>query len=214
MNTTPEQEFKKELIAGSRWVHYRADTFLLRQGELGDKVVFILDGQVKVERSEPDGKCSILAFRGPGEILGRTAVLRSCRRFASVEALKPCKVAVISADAYLEFMAKSSLAVQVAQHAQGRLIESMIVQGKDHPLARLVFALTCLADRNWNGVGLAAQVVLHATRTDLGRHLRVGRNTVSTLLGQLEGFGVEAHRNAITITDLPKLRAVAEKLGI
>lgn len=214
MNTTPEQKFKEELIAGSRWTHYRADTFLLRQGELGDKVVIILDGQVKVQRSEPDGKFSVLAFRGPGEILGRTAVLRGCRRFASVEALKPCKVAVISADAYRKFTEKSSLAVQVAQHAQERLIESMTVQGKDHPLTRLVFALTRLADRNWNGAELTAQVVLHATRTDLGSHLRVGRNTISTLLGQLEDFGVEAHRNTITITDLPRLRAVAKKLGI
>lgn len=205
---------QKELIANSRQIHYGAETLLLRQGDPGDKVVIILKGQAKVERLEPNGECGVLAFRGPGEILGRTAVLRGISRFANVETLEPCKVAVISAETYLKFMTKSELVDQVAEHARGRLIESMIVQGKGRPLDRLVFALARLADRDWNGAGTTTQVVLHATRTDLGRHLRVGRNTISKLLEQLEGFGVEARRNAITITDLPTLRKAARELEI
>lgn len=212
VQATPEQDLLQDLIKTSPTYYCRAEQLLLRQGEPGDRVVIIIEGLVKVERTELNGERSILAFRGPYEFVGRTAVLQSCRHFASVETLQPCKVAVVRPDAYLGSVAERSLTLPVVTHTHGRLIESMIVQGNSPPWIRLAFALVRLASRNWSGAAPDRPAVLHLTRTDLALHLRVSRNTISASLRQLAERGVEASRNTIVITDLSALGEAVKEL--
>jgi CRP-like cAMP-binding protein len=214
MNTTPEREVWDELITNSRRIRYRIKEFILRQGEPGNHVVIILDGQVKVQRVESNGECNVLAFRGSQEVLGRTAVLWRRRRFASVEALTSCQVACVPADVYCTAMARTALAAQAVAHAHERLLESMVVQGNGHPCTRLAFAVARLSERSQGDARPDERAMLCFTRLDLSRHLGVGRNTLSELLKQLEPFGVDTGRNSITIRDLPALRAFASELEI
>ncbi|MER7769589.1 cyclic nucleotide-binding domain-containing protein [Kitasatospora sp. NPDC096140] len=60
---------------------------LLRQGEPGTHVLALLAGVAKVCRRERNGDVRLLAFRGPGELLGEVAVLDDGARSASVHAI-------------------------------------------------------------------------------------------------------------------------------
>jgi HEAT repeat protein/ATP/ADP translocase len=64
---------------------YAADAALVREGEPGDELIVIVDGQVKVFHGEgPDAQ--LLTTFGAGDHIGELAVLRSQRRSATVVA--------------------------------------------------------------------------------------------------------------------------------
>jgi CRP-like cAMP-binding protein len=73
--------------------HPVGDT-LLRQGEPGTHVLALRSGVVKVTRRERSGDLTLLAFRGPGELLGEVAVLDDAVRSASVEAISHCSARI------------------------------------------------------------------------------------------------------------------------
>lgn len=79
---------------------------LVEQGEPGDELFLLFDGVLAVE---VDGQTMIEV--GPGAILGEMALLEGGRRTATLRAVTPCRVAVVSADRVnrqaLEELAKS-----------------------------------------------------------------------------------------------------------
>ena len=65
---------------------YRPDEALMTEGDLGDELVVLLDGSVRVERVEPDGSARFIRTYGAGEHIGELAVLRERPRVATVRA--------------------------------------------------------------------------------------------------------------------------------
>ncbi len=63
---------------------------LMRQGERGDEMFILLDGEVRVER---DGE--LVAQRGSGEILGEIALVDGGPRSATVTLAAPSRLLVI-----------------------------------------------------------------------------------------------------------------------
>lgn len=211
MKPHPEQTIWHELLENSRRARPLTGTLLLKQDEPGDRVVMILDGQVKVYR---EGERKVLAFRGPHEILGRTAVLYGRPRFANVVTLQPCEVAFVPASVYKRLTTANSLREQVSQHAHERFMESTITPEGEKLDEKLAFILAHHVECSPRGVGSSAHVVLHVTRAELADQLKVGRNSVSQSLRALEQHGVVVSRKKITITNLPALRQRAGKLEI
>ncbi|MFC7623148.1 cyclic nucleotide-binding domain-containing protein [Microlunatus sp. GCM10028923] len=60
---------------------------MLRQGDPGTHVLVLLSGVVKIVRFEADGRVRLLAFRGPGEVVGELAVQDDGSRLADVVAM-------------------------------------------------------------------------------------------------------------------------------
>jgi CRP-like cAMP-binding protein len=214
MGSNPELDVIGALIDGSPRCNHRSGGVIIRQGDVSGHVVVILDGQVKVRRIEKNGEGRILAFLGPDELIGRSGVLEGRRRFAQVEALGRCKVAVVPAQKYLALTNQVPRYRHVAAHIRERLVAVEIIQGDADPLTRLAFALARIAESCRLGGGPTAKAELRCSRTDLGRHLGMNRNNLSSLLKELEGVGVYAARSRITITDLQALREIAGELEI
>ncbi len=63
---------------------YVADEAIITEGDLGDELVVLLDGSVRVERLEPDGSTRFIRTYDAGEHIGELAVLRERPRVASV----------------------------------------------------------------------------------------------------------------------------------
>jgi serine/threonine-protein kinase len=74
---------------------YTAGSVIVREGDPGDKVYFIISGLCKVYKSI-DGEQLFLREMGPGEIFGETALLSPGPRTASVEATEDTAVYAIS----------------------------------------------------------------------------------------------------------------------
>jgi CRP/FNR family cyclic AMP-dependent transcriptional regulator len=65
---------------------YAPDEALMTEGDLGDELVILLEGSVRVERAEPDGSVRLIRTFEAGEHIGELAVLRERPRVATVSA--------------------------------------------------------------------------------------------------------------------------------
>jgi hypothetical protein len=65
---------------------YAPDEPLMTEGDLGDELVILLEGAVRVERVEPDGTMRQIRTFEAGEHIGELAVLRERPRVATVSA--------------------------------------------------------------------------------------------------------------------------------
>jgi hypothetical protein len=89
-----ERELSKVIIDSKpEFRHIAADKTLIEQGDEGDDIFLLFDGVMRVEK---DGEA--IAELGPGVLLGELAGLSDGRRTATVRAVTPCRVAVVSKD--------------------------------------------------------------------------------------------------------------------
>jgi HEAT repeat protein/ATP/ADP translocase len=63
---------------------YSAGEALVTQDEIGDELIVIVEGEVRVVRAEPDGTERLIRRYGPGDHIGELAVLRERPRVATV----------------------------------------------------------------------------------------------------------------------------------
>lgn len=193
-----------------RW-HPPGD-ILLRQGEGGTHVLAVLSGLAKVERTERNGSVAVLAFRGPGELLGELAVMGWGGRLASVTTLTRCDVAVMHEAAFVKFIQDYDLLPVLARFAQGRQREST-PQGGDL-LLRLAATLVHVADLLVRSGSNPHQTLeLPLKRVELARFFGVSRNTVTNRLGDLAPYRVRVSRMCILIEDLATLRRAVALLA-
>ncbi|MGW4384158.1 Crp/Fnr family transcriptional regulator [Kitasatospora sp. NPDC004531] len=195
------------MLAGAPARRHPIGSTLLRQGETGQHVLALLTGVAKVLRREHGGELTLLAFRGPGELLGEVAVLDGGTRSANVLTITDCTVAVLPKPAFLRFVADQDLYPTLVRYALARLRESDLARAGGDILPRLAAALLALAEMSAAPSGEPVELAL--TREELAQHLGVSRNTVSTGLGALAPFGVHSARKRIRLTDLPALRCAA-----
>jgi CRP-like cAMP-binding protein len=73
--------------------HYRAGDVVMRQDDMGDTFVLVLDGEVEVSR-ENAGDAHVVARAGRGSVLGELAMLTGRPRRATITALTDVDVAV------------------------------------------------------------------------------------------------------------------------
>ncbi|MFJ7152391.1 Crp/Fnr family transcriptional regulator [Streptomyces sp. NPDC100445] len=193
-----------------------AGSVLLRQGEPGTHVLAVVTGVAKVIRRERNGDLSLLAFRGPGELLGEVAVLDDGVRSANVEAISRCVVGVMAKADFLAFVDRHGLFPVLVRYALARLRESDEARGGGDVRTRLAAALVHLIDISGSSRaphGTSGPVELALTRHELAQHLKASRNTVTAALTDLASCGVRVGRKRITVTDLPALRLTADGKG-
>ncbi|GAA2595215.1 Crp/Fnr family transcriptional regulator [Streptomyces tubercidicus] len=173
--------------------HHLAGETLLRQGDSGTHVLAILRGMVKVVRTDADGKERLLAFRGPGEVLGEMAVQVDGARLASVRAISECEVSVVPAEAFRRFVTQHDLANQLAAHAVSRLREQTQTCEGDVD-RRLAAALLRL-------IAVSGVRSFSLTREELGQHIGVSRCSITKVLERFGEQRVQAGRLYIEVID-------------
>ena len=92
---------------GINRAHYDSGQVIFNQGDLGRAFYIILGGQVQVYRLEEEEETEV-AVLGPGELLGEMALLRGVRRTASVRALTPVDLLVMSGSDFTTLVSSSS----------------------------------------------------------------------------------------------------------
>ncbi|WDT56577.1 Crp/Fnr family transcriptional regulator [Streptomyces sp. G7(2002)] len=191
-----------------------AGSMMLRQGEPGTHVLAVLSGVAKVLRRERNGDLTLLAFRGPGELLGEVAVLDDDVRSASVETISSCTVGVIGKAEFLRFVVDHDLFPVLVRYAFTRMRESDEARGGGDTLTRLVATLVGLADISGQTGGRPGEPLeLALTRHELAQYLGISRNTISATLAELESCDVQAGRKRIVLGDLTTLRRMVAASG-
>ncbi|MEU2135040.1 Crp/Fnr family transcriptional regulator [Streptomyces sp. NPDC018352] len=155
-----------------------ARSVLLRQGDPATHVILLDSGSTLVTLSGPDGERTLLAVRGPGELLGELAVLDEKPRSATVIAVESCRIRLIPSSDFLHFVERHDLLAPLLRHAITRVRESETV--------RLEFAT---ADVPLRLAGALGRLVRAGSQTSGGLSIRLTQAELSQMIG--------ASRNAV-----------------
>lgn len=87
------------------------DEMLFREGDPGDRFYIVYSGAVEVLKERPLGDHERLALKRTGEAFGEMSLLNDAPRSASVRALEPTELLVVSRDDFNALLGGSALAI-------------------------------------------------------------------------------------------------------
>lgn len=92
------------LLAHARLEHRKANEVIFRQGMIGQGLIAVLGGQVKITSQSSAGKEIVLNVINPGEIFGEIALLDGKPRSADATAITRCELLVIDRRDFVPFL--------------------------------------------------------------------------------------------------------------
>jgi CRP/FNR family cyclic AMP-dependent transcriptional regulator len=110
---------------------YRRNHHLWYQGDEGGCLVIVASGLVKVVLGRENGDEVRLAMLGPGETLGELALLDGAPRSASVVAVQPTTVLMLSRATVLELMVDHPAVLDAVLLSLGGLVRRLTEQTGD-----------------------------------------------------------------------------------
>jgi CRP-like cAMP-binding protein len=196
---------------GRRLSAQRGDVLLAR-GEVGDKVLVVETGRVKVSVTTTSGREVVLTFRGPGSLLGDQSLVDESPRSATVTAVEPVEVLVVAASAFRAYLgthpqvALAMLATLSARlrESDRRLAEYSAADSLGRICARLVEL--CETQGDLDGTS-AVRITLPITQEELAGWTGASIEATTKALRTLRSLGwVSTGRRVIEVHDLAALR--------
>lgn len=185
---------------------------LAHAGQLGDRVLVVLSGHVKLTRVTEDGRDVLLAIRGPGDLVGEQSAIDGLPRSASVVALDAVEALAFAPDDFLAYLVRTpDASMYVMRMLASRLRDAdgkRVEFAAQDVVGRLAGRLVELCDRFGSSEGGGAILIeLPLTQEDLAGWVGASREAASRALQQMRGLGwVTTERRAITVHDLDNLR--------
>jgi len=188
---------------------YPAKTTIIRPGDTGDSLHFIIEGSVSICADDDDGHELILAYLNKDEFIGEIGIFKGAEiRQVTVKTRSACKLAEIGYTR-LHHALKNELADQAVdllslfgQQLADRLLTTsrkycdlafMAVEGR---IARALLDLTKEPDAITHPDGMQ----LHITRQEIGRIVGCSREMVGRVLKEMEDKElISAHGKTIVV---------------
>jgi CRP-like cAMP-binding protein len=187
---------------------------LLHQGQVPDRVLLLRSGRVKVYSATPTGKEVVLAFRGPGQLVGEQAAIDEAPRSASIVALERVEALVLTSADFRRFVMEHSGASFVLlrmlslrlRDADAKRIEYVALQSMGRVAARIVE----MAESFGRQQGETIEVE-QLTHDDLAGWSGASPESVGRALQKMRELGwIETGRRHIRILRLEDIRRAAE----
>jgi len=176
-----------DLFAGAKSVRLAADEVLFLAGDPGDGCYRIEDGLLKVTMVSRSGTERILAFLGPGAIVGELSMIDGRPRSASVVAVRDAALSFLGRAAFEAFAQKhpdvyKSLVTLLATRL--RETDAVVAAGSFLPLrGRVACTLLELAENFGQDVGTGRIVIRQKIgQSDLAAMAGIARENVSRIL--------------------------------
>ena len=192
----------------------RAGTTLFPAGSEAREVFLIEKGRVKCTAASESGRESLLAVRGPGDLLGELSALDGSTRSAAAIAIDPVELYTLSAPKFVEILGTyPGAGLELVKVLSARLRDADRTRaefGSHDSMARVARRLLELADRfGTTGPGAAEQIRidLPLTQDELASWTGASREAVAKALRVLRDENViETGRRVVTVLDEPGLR--------
>lgn len=190
---------------------YRRGAVVFHEGGGSDEIVVVLAGRVKVSTVTADGKEVVLAFRGPGDLLGELSAIDGEARSATVGALEAVEAAILTANDFRAFLsAHPRVAILLLEMLARRLRDAdrkRVEFGAHDTLGRVAARLVELADRYGEPVADGVRITLPLSQEELAGWTGSSREAVGKSLHALRGLGwVRTERRRITVLEMEPLR--------
>jgi CRP/FNR family cyclic AMP-dependent transcriptional regulator len=191
------------LLAESVDRRWPSGSVLFHEGDRADRVLFVVEGRVKLEVTETNGTTSLLALRGPGDVIGELAAVDATTRLAAAVAFGgPVRCTVVPASTFRDVVEGDTTAAMALvrllagrlREAEGRRAEHGAL-GVEQRLARRLLDLVD-ADGRVDGLG----------QDELAGLVGASREAVAKALQGLRAAGVVATgRRSIEVLDVAAL---------
>ena len=186
-------------------------TALFHERQVSDKVMFLLHGRVKIASVSEDGRERVLAFRGPGEVLGELSAIDGRPRSATVTAVDPVEALVVPGEDFRTFLERTPRATLYLLTALiGRLREAdrkRVEFGASDTIGRVAARLLELSGRYGKPSGDGVRIDLPITQEELASWVGSSREGVNKALNTLKGLHwIDIERRSITVLDVEALQ--------
>lgn len=191
---------------------FKRGSTIYMPNQLGETVLVLAAGRVKIKDVTPDGRETILAFIEEGELFGELAILDGQARREYAEAVDACQVLLIPRGDIVALMeSRPDIALSVTKliglrrlRVEARLRNLLFLSSRD----RMVHILLELAESHGDRSGNRVELRIPLTHQDVASLIGVTRETATLTLGQLQAEGlVEVSRRRLAISDVRRLAA-------
>src|SRR3954465_6835634 len=187
---------------------------LLAEGQVPDRVILLRHGFVKVVAAGAEGQEVVLAFRGPGALLGEQALMDGAPRAAGVVAVEPVEMLVVAASSFRQYLdERPRICMALVALLSRRLRDSdrrLVQFATSDALGRVASRLVQLCDEHGPATEGGVPIALPLTQEDLagwtGSSLE---STAKALRAMRRLHWISTARRSITVHDLEALRARA-----
>ena len=175
------------LFSRATTVRLKTEEELFLAGDIGDGCYRVDDGLLKVTMMSRAGNERILAFLGPGAIVGEMSVIDRLPRSANVVAVRPAVLSFLSSADFVDFAKKNPQVYEclvVLLIARLRETDTTIAAGTFLPLrGRVACTLLELAQEFGQDVG-SGRIVIHQKigQTDLAAMAGIARESLNRIL--------------------------------
>jgi CRP/FNR family transcriptional regulator, cyclic AMP receptor protein len=206
------------LLSSGRARRWQAGEPITRRGDRADSAIVLLDGLVKIHTTTANGAEVVLAFSGPGDLLGEVSAVRTAVRSANATAMGSVDgvvVAVTTLRAFLRRYPGATLGLLDMALSRLHLADARRIEfATSGSLARVAGRLVELAERFGvtNDEG-AIEVTLLISQEELASWSAASLESTGRALRTLRGLGlIETSRRRLTVLDLQGLVAHRPRL--
>jgi CRP-like cAMP-binding protein len=203
-----------DLRALGRVRSYTAGDTIFHQGDDAGSVSILLRGRVKVTSHSAAGKEVILAFRGPGDIVGEVGAIAGSTRSSAVRALDPVQTLAVGAADFRQFLdthAQASMNLVLMLIERLRTADEARIEFAGHDVVgRVARRLVELSERFGVPCDDGIEVTLGLSQEELAAWTASSREAVAKAMRLLRELGwIETHRRRIVVRELESLRSYA-----
>jgi CRP-like cAMP-binding protein len=193
--------------------HFERGATIVHQGEVPGRVVAIERGYAKVTAMTEDGKEVVLAFRGPGDIVGELAALTALPRTATVRTIEPIDAIAIPVGDFEGWLEEQPrVALELLRVVIERLREANRHQfefAAYQTLGRIARRLVELAERFGEPCEDGVRISLRISQEELAGWAGASREATSKALHDLRAIGlIETERRRLTVRSIDGLKGL------
>ncbi|MGB7982454.1 MAG: Crp/Fnr family transcriptional regulator [Candidatus Nanopelagicales bacterium] len=183
---------------------------LFTEGEPGDKLYLIESGKIKLGHAAPDGRESLIAVLGAGELLGELSLFDPGPRTATAIAVTKTKVLSMGHEALLPWLVgrpdlAAALLASLARRLR-RTNEAMADLVFSDVPGRVAKAMLDLGRKFGDETAEGLLVSHDLTQEELAQLVGASRETVNKALADFSARGwIHIEQRQVTLLDIPRL---------
>jgi CRP-like cAMP-binding protein len=192
---------------------FRRGEALMHVDQVARDVLILRNGLVKISATTRGGRSVLLAFRGPGDLVGELAALDEAPRSATVLALEPVDALALAAADFRAVLAEhpaAQLALVLTLAERLRDADGKRIQLAAYTtMGRVAFCLLELCERFGRVADDRIEIHLPISQDELAGWAGASIESVGRALQSMRRLGwIETGRRAITVLDREGLRGV------
>ncbi|MBN8926242.1 MAG: hypothetical protein BGO51_19570 [Rhodospirillales bacterium 69-11] len=189
----------------------REQEVLCRQGEFADRLHVLLEGQVALSNTAPNGVSAVVEVIRPGGHFVLATVLAKLPYLLNAQAVTPSRLAVFPAAPLLALVQRAPDLAAALMRAEAQDFRALVRQVCDLKLRTTAQRLGCyLLSLSREPAGNTANLRLPFDKRLLAARLGCRQENLSRAFAALRSFGVETHGARVVLHDIARLRDYAE----